>query len=94
MARVLVTAHLPGDGPARLAAAGHEVVYRDVAAAMPRDELLQAVAGVDGLVAMMVDRVDAELLDAAGPGLQVVADVVVGYDNVDVAACSERGVVV
>ena len=43
---------------------------------------------------MMVDRVDAELLDAAGPGLQVVADVVVGYDNVDVAACTERGVVV
>ena len=43
---------------------------------------------------MMVDRVDAELLDAAGPGLRVVADVVVGYDNVDVAACTERGVVV
>ena len=33
MARVLVTAHLPGDGPARLAAAGHEVTYRDVALA-------------------------------------------------------------
>ena len=43
---------------------------------------------------MLVDRVDAELLDAAGPGLRVVADVVVGYDNVDVAACTERGVVV
>ena len=94
VARVLVTAHLPGDGPARLAAAGHEVTYRDVASAMPRDELLAAVAGVDALVAMMVDRVDAELLDAAGPGLRVVADVVVGYDNVDVAACTERGVVV
>ena len=61
---------------------------------MPRDELLAAVAGIDALVAMMVDRVDAELLDAAGPGLRVVADVVVGYDNVDVAACTERGVVV
>ena len=78
MARVLVTAHLPGDGPARLTAAGHDVAYRDVPAPMPRDELLAAVAGVDALVAMMVDRVDAELLDAAGTGLRVVADVVVG----------------
>jgi len=93
-ARVLVTGRLPGDGPARLSAAGHEVTYRDRTDAMPRDELLTAVAGVDALVALMVDRVDAELLDAAGPGLRLVADVVVGYDNVDVAACTQRGVVV
>lgn len=94
MSRVLVTAHLPGDGPVRLADAGHEVTYRDVAGAMPREELLAAVSGVDALVAMLVDRVDDELLDAAGPGLRVVADVVVGYDNIDVAACTARGVVV
>jgi len=94
MARVLVTAHLPGDALERLAEAGHEVTYRDLAAAMPRDELLAAVPGISALVAMMVDRVDAELLDAAGPSLRVVADVVVGYDNIDVAACVERGVVV
>ena len=94
MARVLVTAHLPGDGPARIAAAGHDVVYRDEVGGMPREELLARVAGSDALVAMMVDRVDAELLEAAGPQLAVVCDVVVGYDNVDVAACTERGVVV
>jgi glyoxylate reductase len=92
--RVLVTAQLPGEGPARLADAGHEVTYRDLTEPMPRDELLASVAGADALVAMLVDRVDAELLDAAGPRLRVVADVVVGYDNVDVAACTERGVVV
>jgi glyoxylate reductase len=61
---------------------------------MPRAELLAAVEGVDALVAMLVDRVDDELLDAAGPRLRVVANVAVGYDNVDVAACHERGVVV
>ena len=94
MARVLVTAHLPGEGPARLSAAGHDVTYRDDPGAMPRDELLAAVRGVDALVAMMVDRVDAELLEAAGPQLAVVSDVVVGYDNVDVDACTEHGVVV
>ena len=90
--RVLVTARLPGDGVARLTADGHEVTSRDVDSPMPRDELLAAVAGVDGLVAMLVDRVDAELLDAAGPQLRVVANVAVGHDNVDLDACRERGV--
>jgi glyoxylate reductase len=46
------------------------------------------------VVAALVDRVDAGLLDAAGPQLRAVANVGVGYDNVDVDACSERGVVV
>ena len=94
MPRVLVTAQLPGEGPARLADAGHEVTYRDLTDPMPRDELLNAVAGTDALVAMLVDRVDAELLDAAGESLRVVANFAVGYDNVDVAACRERGVIV
>jgi glyoxylate reductase len=94
MGHVLVTAQVVGDAVARLRADGHDVTFRDVDAPMPRDELLAAVPGVEALVAMLVDRVDGELLDAAGPGLRVVANVAVGYDNVDVAACRERGVVV
>ncbi|HQV83523.1 MAG TPA: D-glycerate dehydrogenase [Ornithinibacter sp.] len=94
MGRVLVTAQVVGDAVARLREAGHVVVFRDIDAPMPRDEFLAALPGVDALVAMLVDRVDAEALDAAGPGLRVVANVAVGYDNVDVAACRERGVLV
>ena len=59
-----------------------------------RDELLAHVAGRDGLMLMLTDRVDDELLDAAGPQLRIVADYAVGYDNVDVEACRRRGVVV
>jgi glyoxylate reductase len=92
--RVLVTARVPGDGPARLAAVGHDVAYRDVDDPMPRDELLAAVAGADAVVAMVVDRVDSELLEAAGPQLRLVAVVAVGHDNVDTPACRERGVTV
>jgi glyoxylate reductase len=60
--------------------------------ALERAELLEAVAGADAVVSMLHDRVDGELLDAAGPQLRVVANVAVGFDNTDVAACTERGV--
>jgi glyoxylate reductase len=59
-----------------------------------RRELLSRVAGKDGLMLMLTDRVDDELLDAAGPQLRIVADYAVGIDNVDLEACRRRGVVV
>jgi len=58
----------------------------------PRDELLRRVAGVDGLLSLLTDRVDDELLDAAGPQLKVVSNFAVGFDNIDVPACTRRGI--
>jgi glyoxylate reductase len=60
---------------------------------VPRDVLLREIADADGVVTLLTDRVDKEFLDAA-PRLKVVANVAVGYDNIDVAACTERGVLV
>ena len=60
----------------------------------PRGELLARAAGAEGLMLMLTDRVDDELLDAAGPQLRIVADYSVGIDNVDLEACRRRGVVV
>src|ERR1700761_3079953 len=61
---------------------------------LEREELLALVEGVDVAVTMLFDRVDDEFLDAAGPGLRAVCNVAVGFDNVDLAACARRGVVV
>ena len=58
----------------------------------PRDELLRRVAGVDGVLTLLTDRVDDEFLDAAGPQLKVVSNYAVGFDNIDVAACARRGI--
>jgi glyoxylate reductase len=58
----------------------------------PREQVLRDVRGCDGLVLRLTDRVDAELLDAAGPQLRVVANYAVGFDNVDLDAARERGV--
>jgi lactate dehydrogenase-like 2-hydroxyacid dehydrogenase len=60
----------------------------------PRPVLLERVRGIDGLFSTVTERVDAELLDAAGPGLRVVSQMAVGYDNIDVAAAAARGVAV
>jgi glyoxylate reductase len=57
-------------------------------------ELHDAVAGADAVITLLHDKVDGALLDAAGPQLRCIANVAVGYDNVDVAAATERGVVV
>ena len=50
----------------------------------PRDVLLEKVKGVEGLLCLLTDAVDPELLDAAGPQLKVVSQIAVGYDNIDV----------
>lgn len=61
---------------------------------MPRRELLAAARGKSGLLTLLVDRVDEELLDAAGGSLRAVANYAVGYNNIDLAAASLRGVAV
>ncbi len=58
----------------------------------PRDELLRRVAGRDGVLTLLTDRVDDEFLDAAGKQLRVVSNYAVGFDNVDVGACARRGI--
>jgi glyoxylate reductase len=60
----------------------------------PRAEVLRRVSGKDALVCLLTEKIDGELLDAAGPSLRIVANVAVGFDNVDVPACTARKVAV
>ena len=59
-----------------------------------RPQLLAAVDGCVGILTLLTDQVDEELLDRAGPGLRVVSNYAVGYDNIDVGACTRRGIAV
>ena len=59
-----------------------------------RGELLEAVKGASGILATLTEQVDAELMQAAGEDLKVIANMAVGYDNVDLEAARERGVVI
>jgi len=91
--RVFVTRRIPDAGLRLVTEATEADVWPDELPP-PRDELLRRVAGVDGLLSLLTDRVDDELLDAAGPQLKVVSNFAVGYDNIDVPACTRRGIAV
>jgi glyoxylate reductase len=87
------TNRLPAPALAALRAAG-ELRVDERTDAIPRADLLALVGGADAVLTLLHDRVDEELLDAAGPQLRCIANVAVGYDNVDVAAAARRGIVV
>jgi glyoxylate reductase len=93
VARVLVTRILPDGGLDPLGAHGHEIVQRSDDTPYGHDELVDAVAGVDAVVCLLTDRIDDAVLGAGSAGLlKVVANVAVGYDNIDVAAARRLGV--
>ena len=58
----------------------------------PYETLLKKVEGVDGLVCLLTDKIDGQLMDAAGDGLKVISQMAVGFDNIDIAAATERGI--
>jgi len=90
--RVVMTRRMPPPAVQLLEQAGHAVEVIGGDDPPPREELLANIAGAAGLITMLSDRVDAEALDAAGPQLKVVANYAVGFDNIDLEACAQRGV--
>ena len=93
MAKVVVTGKIPAVALERLRAE-HTVDAWEDESPIARDELLKRVAGTDSIVSLLTEKIDAELLDAAGKQLRSVSNVAVGYNNIDVPACRERNVLV
>jgi glyoxylate reductase len=71
--------------------AGCDAEYWTNPERISREELYKRIKDKDGLVCLLTEKVDLELLNAA-PKLRIVANVAVGFDNIDVAACTKRGV--
>ncbi|KAG2228073.1 hypothetical protein INT45_009119 [Circinella minor] len=99
--KVVATRILPPESQAHLEAQNYDLVQWKEDSVMPRDELLKQVKGAlflrilgythaDALICLLTDRIDSELLDAAGPQLKVVATMSVGFDHVDVEELNKR----
>jgi glyoxylate reductase len=89
-ARVFVTRHLPGNALDRLTAQ-HDVEVWPERLPPPRAELLARAPELEGLLSLLTDPVDAELIEAA-PRLRAISNYAVGVDNVDVEAATARGI--
>jgi glyoxylate reductase len=89
--KVFVARVIPADGLDPVLEACDARIWEDELPP-PRDELLRAIEGCDGVLTLLTDRVDDEFLDRAGPGLKVVSNFAVGFDNIDVPACTRRGI--
>jgi glyoxylate reductase len=93
LARVLVTRRLPG-GMDPLVEAGHELIEPDGERSFTHDELVGIAPEADAIVCLLSNRIDAAVLAAGAPRLKVVANVAVGYDNIDVDAAADNGIAV
>ncbi|MBI4457421.1 D-glycerate dehydrogenase [Candidatus Uhrbacteria bacterium] len=93
--KIFVTRKIPAVGLDMLAGrAGLEVDVYQKDRVIPRRELLKRIRGCAGVLTLLTEKVDQEFLEAAGPQLKVVANMAVGYDNIDVHACKNAGVAV
>jgi glyoxylate reductase len=89
--KVLVTREIPDAGLRLLEDFDVTVLFERPP---ERGELLEAVRGASGILPTVTEKMDAEVMDTAGEGLKVIANMAVGYDNVDVEAAKERDIVV
>jgi glyoxylate reductase len=90
---VLLTRRIPSAAFARLES-GCDVDLHEGPASLTPDELKRRVAGKQGLICLLTDRIDGSVVDAGLPTLKIVANIAVGYDNIDAPAVKSRGVVV
>jgi glyoxylate reductase len=95
VARVLVTRRLTPGGTDPLLEAGHEIVASGDDVPLTPEELAAGARDVEGIVCLLTDRIDADVLAAGHKGrLRVVANAAVGYDNIDVARADALGIAV
>ena len=90
--KIFVTHVLPGKGLEELKKKYEVEVWpeRDIG----REDLLKKVKGVVGIVSLLTEKMDKEVMDVAGDGLKVIANYAVGFDNIDIEEANKRGIVV
>ena len=89
---VFVTRQIPDQGLIALKQAGYTVQVYKEDKIIPRKDLLKSVKGCDALLPLLTDKIDDEVMQAAGPHLKIIANYAVGFDNIDLPAAKKRGI--
>ena len=93
MAKIVVTGKIPEVALEKLKKS-HEVISWGEETPISRDEMLKRVSGANVIVSLLTEKIDEEVLASAGNDLKAVCNVAVGYNNIDVAACKNKNVIV
>jgi len=91
--KVLITRKIPDQG-LEMISERCSVELFDQPFPIPRNVLMEKVIGKDGILCLLSDRIDGEVMDAAGPQLRVISNYAVGVDNIDVKEATRRGILV
>jgi len=90
--KVFITRQIPEAGIKLLQDKGYEVSVYQGDEMIPRAELLESVKGCDAILPLLTDKMDAEVFEAAGPQLKVVANYAVGFDNINLEDAKKHNV--
>lgn len=91
--KVFVTRKIPGDAVKKLQEK-YEVVVSEFDRPLEPEELLERAVGMDGLLCLLTDRINGDVMDAIGPQLKIISNYAVGFDNINVEEAGNRGVIV
>lgn len=92
--KVFVTRNIPESGLELMKANGIEVEVSALDRPLTREEFMEKIKGVDGILSQLVDKIDGEVMDAAGAQLKVIANYAVGYDNIKIPEAHQRSILV
>lgn len=94
MAKIYVTRKIPGESLEKLKTSGNDVTISDVGRPLTPEELLNGIKGADAVLSLLTDKIDGDVMDAAGPQLKIISNYAVGFDNIDTDAATKRGIIV
>jgi len=92
--KIFITRKVPGEYLEQLKQKGYEVILNEFDRPVTEEELITGVKGVDGLISLLTEKIDGDLMDLAGPNLKIISNYAVGFDNINIDDATKRGIVV
>ncbi len=92
--KIFVTRKIPGPHIQKLIDAGHDVVTSEFDRPLTAEELVNKIQGVDAILSLLTDKIDAEVMDAAGPQLKIISNYAVGFDNINIKDATSKRILV
>lgn len=94
MAKIFVSRKVPGESLDRLSAGNHEVKTSEFDRPLTQEEFLERAKDSEGVLCLLTDKIDGEVMDAIGPELRIISNYAVGFDNINVVDATKRGIIV